>query len=108
MKLDDPIDIVRHFSGLISNGRTLDDIFRHANLEMDELREELDKEKLGETPGDDGVIGEAIDVIACALDIIFVKRPQTSNEEITDLLLAKCQKWARRYQLHIDGDRSID
>ena len=108
MKFDDPIDIVRHFSALISNGRTIDDIFRHTNLEMGELQEEIEKEHRGEVPGDDGVVGEAIDIIACVLDIIFVKQPQITKEEINDLLLVKCQKWARRYQLHIDGDRSID
>jgi hypothetical protein len=53
-------------------------------------------------------VGEAIDIIACALDIIFIHRPETTDEKINEILLRKCEKWARRYKDSVDGDRSID
>lgn len=105
---NDPIDIVRHFSTLIDNGRTLRDISNHANKEFIELKEELDKIDTGEPEGVDGVIGEAVDIMACVLDIIFVHRPATTTEEIATIMLAKCEKWSRRYKDDIHGDRSID
>lgn len=108
MNKHDPIDIVRYFSGLIQNGRVLRDIARHTESELVELYEEVDKVEQGIDEGSDGVVGESIDIIACALDAIFVHRPETTNEEICAILLAKCEKWARRYGESVDGDRSID
>ncbi len=108
MNAQDPIDIVRHFAHKIQNGRTIADASRHAGLELIELDEEIAKKAAGEVAGPDGIIGEAIDLIACALDIIFVEAPETTNEQINEILLRKCEKWARRYKDSVDGDRSID
>lgn len=104
----DPLDIVRYFSRVIDNGRTLDDVSRHTKSEVIELDEEIVKVNSGLAEGKDGILGESVDIIACALDAIFLHRPETTNEEITSLLLTKCQKWARRYKDSVDGDRSID
>lgn len=103
-----PLSIVRHFSSIIDNGRTQPDIQRHAYSEMRELDTEIHEERTGGEPGADGVVGEAIDVIACMLDLIFVNRPEITDEEINGHLLTKCEKWARRYRDRVDGDRSID
>ena len=108
MDTQDPIDIVRHFAGAIQNGRTLKDIARHTESELAELYEEISLVEAGKPQGPDGVVGESVDIIACALDAIFVHRPETTNEEICAILLAKCEKWARRYGASVDGDRSID
>lgn len=108
MNKSDPIDIVRYFAGAIQNGRTLQDIARHTESELTELYEEVAKVQSDQPEGDDGIVGESVDIIACALDAIFVHRPQTTNEEICEILLRKCEKWARRYGASIDGDRSID
>lgn len=108
MDRNDPIDIVRHFAALIQNGRQLRDIARHTESELTELYEEVYKVEQGQSEGSDGIVGESVDIIACALDAIFVYRPETTNEEITALLLKKCEKWARRYGASVDGDRSID
>lgn len=110
MEINNPIDIVRTFAGQIQNGRTLMDIHRHANGEMKELKDEILALKYPEefVAGPDGVVGEAIDVIACMLDAIFVHAPETTDQQINEILLAKCAKWARRYKDSIDGDRSID
>jgi hypothetical protein len=108
MNTQDPIDIVRHFASVIQNGRTLRDISRHTHGELLELDEEIDKLEEGTPQGSDGIVGESIDIIACALDAIFVHAPQTTNEEICQILLTKCEKWARRYGESVDGDRSIE
>lgn len=108
MNTSDPLDIVRHYAALIQNGRTIRDAARHTGLELVELEEEISKKEQGLVAGPDGVVGEAIDIIACALDIIFVEAPETTNEEICDTLLRKCEKWARRYKDSVDGDRTID
>lgn len=108
MDTQDPIDIVRHFAAKIQNGRTIADAARHAGLELVELNEEITLKTQGLAAGPDGIVGEAIDLIACALDIIFVEAPETTNEQINGILLTKCEKWARRYKDSIDGDRTID
>lgn len=108
MNTQDPLDIVRHFAQLIQNGRTIKDAARHTGLELEELNEEIEKKEQGLVAGPDGIVGEAIDIIACALDIIFVEAPETTNEEICAILLRKCEKWARRYKDSVDGDRTID
>ncbi len=43
--------------------------------------------------GNDGVVGEAIDVILCALDIIHYEEPHISDEELEEIMIKKCQKW---------------
>jgi len=108
MNSQDPLDIVRHFSRKIQNGRTILDAARHTERELVELYEEIEKKVMGLPPGPDGIVGEALDIIACALDVIFVEAPETTNEEINATLLRKCEKWARRYKDSVDGDRSID
>lgn len=102
------IDIVRHFAKVIQNGRTISDAARHAGDELIELKDEIVLKEAGETAGPDGIVGEAIDLIACALDIIFVEAPETTDDEINAILVRKCEKWARRYKDSVDGDRSID
>jgi len=104
----DPLDIVRQFSKKIQNGRTILDAARHTESELVELYDEIEKKAQGMPPGPDGIVGEALDIIACALDVIFVEAPETTNEEICATLLRKCEKWARRYGASVDGDRSID
>jgi hypothetical protein len=108
MDTKDPIDIVRHYAAQIQNGRTLFDIHEHGEKEMVELKDELIADLDGGDQGADGIVGEAVDVIACMLDAIFVYRPETTNDEIAAIMLAKCEKWARRYKDSVDGDRSID
>jgi len=101
-------EIVRPFSEKIKNGRTLRDITDHMVSEVNELYEEIDKIDAGEEPGKDGVVGEAIDVIACALDAIFVHSPNIDIKTLEDILQSKCEKWARRYAENVHGDRTID
>jgi hypothetical protein len=66
-----------------------------------ELKDEITKAELGEDPGPDGIIGESLDVIACAYDIINQVTMHMSDEEVESLcnriMIAKCEKWARVY-----------
>lgn len=45
--------------------------------------------------GKDGIIGEAIDVIVCALDIIYLDQPDVTENEIMIRLNLKLAKWLR-------------
>jgi hypothetical protein len=96
------VEIVRHFSHKIKNGRTVLDATRHTADELRELNEEIEKKQNGELQGPDGIIGEAIDIIACAIDIIFLERPDMPEEEINDYLKLKCEKWAKHYSDTVD------
>ena len=108
MDTQNPLDIVRTFSREIQNGRTLADAARHTGSELFELHDEIALVASGQPEGQDGVVGEAIDIIACARDVIFLHDPQITDEKINAILLAKCEKWARRYRDSVDGDRTID
>lgn len=50
--------------------------------------------------GPDGVVGECVDVITCALDLIWVSSPNTTEEElekhIVYILKTKLEKWKRK------------
>jgi hypothetical protein len=106
--MENILDIVRPFSQTINNGRSLHDIARHTESELVELYEEIEKKAHNLTPGKDGIVGEAIDIIACALDAIVIEQPDITYEEICATIRTKCEKWARRYKDSVDGDRSID
>lgn len=112
--LPDLIDMVRGYSEEIQNGRTIDDVIRHIegdpdrNLvgELDELKDEVRKLKEGLPQGEDGVVGEAIDLILCLLDLITVASPQTTKRQILTIARAKCEKWKLHYSKSIDRVRA--
>lgn len=90
------VDIVRFYSKAIKNDRSKRDVFDFAQDEMIELDVEIGLADAGSPPGEDGVFGEAIDGIACLLDLIFLERPDVTNEEISAYMQAKCEKWAKK------------
>lgn len=87
------LNIVRAASKSIHNGRTKRNIYDHLISEAYELNYELGLENHDLEPGEDGIFGESIDVIACALDMIFVDNPDVTDQEIIDYLRKKVQKW---------------
>lgn len=91
------VSIVRLYSKEIQNGRTLRDIAEHTQSELVELNEEIEKVEKGEDEGSDGIVGEAIDIIACALDAIFKHQPDITEAELDALMYKKCEKWKRYY-----------
>ena len=90
-------EIVRYFSKLVDNGRDQRSIAKHMRSEVDELDAEIEKVENGQVEGSDGIIGENIDIIACALDSIFTHNPNITEEELNALMIAKCKKWVRVY-----------
>ena len=81
----------------VVNGRDMFDIYRHANGEMDELHEEIVADMEGDEPGEDGITGEAVDVILCMLDVIAQDRKLHTMDEVEALMLRKYSKWMEKY-----------
>jgi len=81
----------------VENKRKIKDIFQHANFEMDELDEEIFNLEEGFGEGDDGVVGEAVDVILCMLDIIAMHDPDINMEVLEQVMHKKYSKWIRNY-----------
>ncbi len=98
------LEIVRHYALGIRNGRKAADAFKHLKSEIEELGVELENGGAGA----DGVKGEVMDVINCALDILFLVHPEVTMDELDTIMEAKCQKWVRKYgkddlELEADG-----
>lgn len=96
-KTETLVSIVRVFNKRVRNGRTQDTIVEHMSGEVVELKEEIEKDKLGLAPGSDGIVGENLDIIACALDSIFEHAPEITDEQLNRILITKCEKWERKY-----------
>lgn len=95
--MNDLVSMVRSYSDRIENGRTTNDIFRFLLLEVGELRDEIS----GTDPGPDGIAGEAVDVILCALDLIYKNNPEWTDQDILEYARKKCDKWANKYNQRI-------
>ncbi len=89
------ISLVREYSSRIKNDRTPEDVLKHLKLEVIELDQEFNPQ----LSGVDGIPGECVDVILCALDLIFVNNPEWTDEQILEYANKKCQKWKRKYSL---------
>lgn len=66
--------------------------------EVGELSVEILKKdgfKEGEE-GKDGILGEAVDVAQCALDLIFLNYPDITPEEVKQIVTLKLDKWVRK------------
>ena len=98
-------DIVCKYSDRVQDGRTLQDIFNHGEGEMVELQSELLYDRDGLKPGPDGIVGEAIDIIACMMDIIRKKAPELTEEDLGLLMHKKCQKWVMKVEANLYRDQ---
>lgn len=72
-------------------------VFKHLKGEVDELDIELNKKYFGRAPGADGILGESVDVILCAVDMIYQDNPDVSYEDILRTVMKKIAKWKRIY-----------
>ncbi|BBI90507.1 nucleoside triphosphate pyrophosphohydrolase [Tenacibaculum phage PTm1] len=45
--------------------------------------------------GKDGVVGEAVDVILCAMDLIVMEQPNITQDELMEVMYRKANKWQR-------------
>lgn len=80
-------------SDSIKDGRAARFVYQHACSEMDELDAEIVQKQNGLEPGPDGIVGEAIDVILCMLDLIHLERPEMTEAEIAAYAEIKLAKW---------------
>jgi hypothetical protein len=79
----------------IDNGRTASDIVKYSMTELGELAEEviIDEGRSYKAPGKDGVVGEALDLIACAADMIRTQAPDLTEDQLLEIIEPKLQKW---------------
>jgi len=79
--------------------RTKSDVFFSLVEEVGELATELavDSGHSKKPEGKDGITGEAVDVIICALDLIWVHNHSTTEEELekylNEIVKTKLAKW---------------
>lgn len=82
----------------LGSTRTSSVVCMSATTEMGELAEEV-LVSIGQSykkPGPDGVVGEAIDVILCLLDLIHVTNPEITEEQVRDIAHRKLAKWIKK------------
>lgn len=92
--ITDILDVCRD----IKSDRNLDSILHHMHGELNELHDEVYSKVIGRKPNEDGVIGEAVDVILCAVDIIYKDNPTISEAEISRVVDRKLAKWRKKYE----------
>lgn len=95
------VEIVRHYSDEIQNDRTIEYAYEKLQEEVAELGVEIQNGSTGE----DGIKGEVMDVVNCALDILFKAHPEITMKQIDALMEAKCRKWMKNYSTH---DENVD
>lgn len=85
-------------SDSVDNGRLLADVLAHMMSEVGELSTEvmIACGRSYKEPDKDGVIGEAVDVILCALDIIRLYDPTASVDDVLQIADAKLKKWVEK------------
>lgn len=88
-------DVVSKFSKEINDGRTMYKVLTHLTEELGELATEVQIREGNsyKNEGVDGVLGEAIDVIVVAMDLIYLNSSQTTEQQIIDVVRRKCEKW---------------
>lgn len=88
------------YSKVIENDRTELSVLQHMVSEVQELYTEVavDAGILPPEDGDvDGIIGESIDIILCAVDLIYKHKPDITEEELRLIASKKLEKWKRLY-----------
>ena len=81
----------------VNDGRTRSDVLSAMMTEVGELAEEIRVQQgLSTKSGDDGVFGEAVDVILCAVDMIYVDNPDVTVKEIEKYIAIKLKKWMEK------------
>jgi NTP pyrophosphatase (non-canonical NTP hydrolase) len=98
-------DTVAEFSDRIENGRTLSSIMLAVTAEVGELAEEVNiAEAMSyKKTGPDGIVGEAMDVVASVFDLVRKHNPEITQEELITILTTKCQKWEDKVNEHISS-----
>ena len=79
----------------VDDGRNPHSTLAYLMEEVGELATEVNigQKFSNKLPGEDGVIGEAADVIICAIDLIYQDNPFTTYLDIEEVILNKLNKW---------------
>ena len=91
-------DLVQEYSMAVKDDRTRDDVLTHTMEEVGELATEckIAKGRSYKEAGPDGIIGESIDIILCALDMIYLENPDMTEDELLEIAMTKCKKWYQK------------
>lgn len=81
----------------VKNKRDIISIFSHADEEFQELWDEIELALAEKPQGDDGIVGEAVDVILCMLDLISIYAPELTTNDLQLIMQKKFQKWKDVY-----------
>lgn len=89
--IDDILDVCKEVEGKRTPHSTLAYLLEEAGELATEvnIRQGFSKKD----PGEDGVIGEAVDVILCAIDLIYQDNPFTTSYDIEEIIKNKLNKW---------------
>lgn len=88
---------ILEFCKTVKNNRTLNSTFEHLKEEVDELENEIIAKVAGFDEGEDGVLGEVVDVVLCAVDIAYQYNNDITEEEINQIVMRKLLKWKKLY-----------
>lgn len=86
------VNEILRVASVIDSPRTTKTIFNHLTTEVLELYDEIYGEE-----GEDGIVGEAVDVILCAVDIIYKHQPNIIEADIMKVVDRKLNKWQTVY-----------
>lgn len=97
MEITTLVSLTREYSKKVKKKRTPSDIFIALTSEIGELADELSIESgfSYKQPGTDGVIGEALDCILCLIDLIHIRDPNITEEQLMEMALLKLEKWKK-------------
>lgn len=93
----DIFELTKIYGDRVKDDRTFFEPYAHGRLEYEELRQEILNHYTDTPSGKDGIIGEAIDVIACMVDVIQRYDPNFTNEEFKKYYESKLIKWENKY-----------
>lgn len=88
--IEDVLEVSR-----IAPKRSIENVFLKLSEEVGELAQEINIQNgfLNKPKGKDGIAGEAIDVINCAVDVLYLSNPKITSEEINEIMTNKLNKW---------------
>jgi hypothetical protein len=89
----------------IKDNRSVPDVQYKLTEEFGELGQELliAAGKHYKMPGKDGVIGEALDMIVCLIDMIYHHQNDVTEEQLAEMIQKKLDKWAEKSEQMLPG-----
>lgn len=94
--MEDTLNLIVDRCHKIKNTRTPESILDHMSGEVEELSDEVAWAYVDLPPGEDGILGEAIDVLLCAIDHEVMVSGITAAD-IQLKVIQKLDKWERLY-----------